>query len=225
MTPRIRALLDIVLALLLTIGGASLVPLLWALLARRYELPILLALILQGLLILAGLRLLLLWRGQGWRDIGLLSFRIRDVGLAFLALLLVFALNLTLNTLVGLLWPELLEAHQRQLAGVASVLAGALPIVAVGGAMVFVGFYEEVLARGFLLTRSHALFGGIWEPVLFSSLLFGIGHIYQGGLGVVQTALVGVVFARLALHWGTLWPVILAHAALNTLSLVVLRLS
>lgn len=224
MTMRLQALLDIVLALLLTVGGASLVPLLGASLVLRFDVPILLVLMLQGVVILAGLWALLTWRGQSWRDIGLLPLRVRDVSLALLVLLSVFALNLALNSVAGLFWPDLIETHQQQLSGVASVLAGTLPLAAVGGAMAFVGFYEEVLARGFLLTRSRTLLGGVWEPVLFSSILFGIGHMYQGGLGVVQTALVGVVFARLALHWGTLWPVILAHAALNTLSLAVLRL-
>lgn len=224
MTMRLQALMDIVLALLLTVGGASLVPLLGASLVLRFNIPILLVLVLQGVVILAGLWALLAWRGQRWRDIGLVAFRGRDIGLALWALLSVFVLNLVLNTAAGLFWPGLLETHQEQLSGVASVLAGTLPLAAIGSAMAFVGFYEEVLARGFLLTRSHTLLGGIWKPVLFSSLLFGVGHMYQGGLGVVQTALVGVVFARLALHWGTLWPVILAHAALNTLSLAVLRL-
>lgn len=223
-TTRLQALLDIVLALLLTIGGASLVPLMGALLVRQLGMPVLLVLMLQGVVILAGLRVLLAWRGQRWRHLGLLPFRGKDIVLALWALLAVFAVNLVLNTAAGLFWPDVLARHQQQLSGVASVLAGTLPLVAVGGAMAFVGFYEEVLARGFLLTRSRTLMGGIWGPVLLSSLLFGVGHLYQGSLGVVQTALVGVVFARLALHWGTLWPVILAHAALNTLSLAVLRL-
>jgi|SRR5690625_3834786 len=222
---RWQALVDIVLALLLTIGGASLVPLLGVSLVGRFNLPILLVLMLQGVVILAGLWALLAWRGQRWHQIGLLPLRGKDFLLAFMALLAVFALNLVLNTAIGLFWPDLLEAHQRQLSGVAKVLAGSLPLAAVAGAMMFVGFYEEVLARGFLLTRSLTLLSGVWGPVLLSSLLFGLGHAYQGGIGVIQTALVGIVFARLALHWGTLWPVILAHAALNTLSLAVLRLS
>ena len=46
---------------------------------------------------------------------------------------------------------------------------------------------------------------------------------YQGLYGVVQTALLGLVLAVFTLRWRTLWPAILAHAAVNILSVVQLR--
>ena len=79
----------------------------------------------------------------------------------------------------------------------------------------FVGFYEEVVARGFLLARCRVLLHTRWAAVLLSSLLFGLAHLYQGWGGVVLTAIVGAVFAGITLRWGTLWPVILAHAGLK----------
>ncbi|WP_404840870.1 type II CAAX prenyl endopeptidase Rce1 family protein [Alkalilimnicola ehrlichii] len=42
-------------------------------------------------------------------------------------------------------------------------------------------------------------------------------------MGVIQTAVIGVVFARLVLRWGSLWPVIIAHALLNSFSLIMFR--
>jgi membrane protease YdiL (CAAX protease family) len=57
-------------------------------------------------------------------------------------------------------------------------------------------------------------------PIVFSSVLFGLGHFYQGIYGIVQTALFGAVLAALTLRWGTLWPAIFAHAAVNMLSVV-----
>lgn len=220
---RRQALIDIALALTLTVAAAFAAPLLGRLLMARLGLPLVGLLMLQGLLVLLGLWALLAWRRQSWRQIGFTPLRPRDAGLGLLALLLIFALNALVSLVSGALAPGLLEAHQQRLAAFAGILAGGLSPLGIGAAMLFTGFYEEVLARGFLLTRSRTLLAGAWGPVLLSSLLFGLGHFYQGWLGVVQTALVGVVFARLALHWGTLWPVILAHAALNTISLVVLR--
>jgi membrane protease YdiL (CAAX protease family) len=220
--PPIQALFDIVLALLLTVAAAIAAPLLGQVLVKHVGMPLLGTLMLQGVVVLAGLWVLLARRGQSWRQIGFRPLRLRDAGLGLLALLLIFALNALVSVVAGLLAPGLLEADQQRVGALAGVLTGGLSPVAIGAAMLFTGFYEEVLARGFLLSRSRALLAGVWGPVLLSSLLFGLGHFYQGPLGVLQTALVGVVFARLALHWGTLWPVIFAHAALNTISLIVL---
>ncbi|RFA29170.1 hypothetical protein CAI21_10395 [Alkalilimnicola ehrlichii] len=49
------------------------------------------------------------------------------------------------------------------------------------------------------------------------------GPYVPGTVGVIQTAVIGVVFARLVLRWGSLWPVIIAHALLNSFSLIMFR--
>jgi membrane protease YdiL (CAAX protease family) len=220
---RWQALVDVVLALALTVAAGLSAGVLGQILLLRFQLPLLLVLALQGVIILAGLHALLLWRRQSWRDMGLVPFQRGDVLRALQALLLVFAVNIATSGLASQLSPELVETHKQGLAGVAESLTEGLSLAVVAAIMLFVGFYEELLARGFLLRRSRDLLAGIWGPVLLSSFLFGLGHFYQGWYGVVQTALVGVVFARLTLRWGTLWPAILAHAALNTLSLAALR--
>lgn len=219
----LQALFDIAAALLLFVFAALVAPLLGQVLLQRFDLPLLLILAFQGLLVLIGLGWLLAQRGQGWRQIGLRRLRARDLGLGLVALLAIFAINLLINVLISPLAPDVLQEHQEGLAAVAGMLAGETPPLAVAAAMLLIGFYEEALARGFLLARCRTLLPGTWGPVLLSSALFGLGHFYQGWFGVLQTALVGLVFARLALHWGTLWPVIFAHAALNTLSLLLLR--
>lgn len=220
---RWQALVDVVLALALTVAAGLSAGVLGQVVLARYELPLLLVLALQGVIILAGLHALLLWRRQTWRDLGFVPFQRGDLLRALQALLLVFAVNIITSGLTSQLSPDLVETHQQGLAGVAESLTEGLSLLVVAAIMLFVGFYEELLARGFLLRRSQTLIAGIWGPVLLSSFLFGLGHFYQGWYGVAQTALVGVVFARLTLRWGTLWPAIIAHAALNTLSLAALR--
>src|SRR5699024_9175325 len=113
-----------------------------------------------------GLRALLVWRGQGWRRIGFQPLRARDIGLGLLALLAIFVANALVSVIGSRLAPELVAAHQERLAAFADILAGDLPLAAVAAAMLFTGFYEEVLARGFLLTRCRTLIAGVWGPVL-----------------------------------------------------------
>jgi uncharacterized protein len=216
---RAQAFTDVVLALVLTVfGGLSA-----AAVAALFGFPILLLLALQGLLILAGLHLLLQWRRQRWRDLRLLRPSTVDLSRGVLALVVIFVANALIVAVSMRLAPGLAEGHQERLAGVAGVVLADVPFAAVALTMLLIGFYEEVLARGFLLRRCQTLLGGAWLPVLISSLLFGLGHFYQGWSGVAQTALIGIVLGFLTLRWGTLWPAIIAHAGLNTLSLAILR--
>jgi uncharacterized protein len=82
------------------------------------------------------------------------------------------------------------------------------------------GVCEEVLYRGFLL---HYLCGhlaggpafGLMSAWLLSSLIFGLGHFYQGRLGMIQTTVAGMVFGMLAILSGNLALPILLHTLLD----------
>lgn len=91
----------------------------------------------------------------------------------------------------------------------------------------FVGLWEEVLFRGFALGRFREGFGtdqrGTAQAIALSSLFFGLAHLYQGAMGVVQTALLGACFATLTVWRKSLWPAIVAHAAIDTFGLLALR--
>ncbi|WP_253485206.1 CPBP family intramembrane glutamic endopeptidase [Natronocella acetinitrilica] len=213
--------MDLLLVLLLTVG-AGIIAALFA--ARGGGASLLPMIVLQGGLILLGMQLLLWRRGQRWRSLGLVNFRLQDVPLGLLALGIVFVVNLLLSGLLLLTSPDVLSGHQQELAGVADWLVGGHSLWTLLAITFFIGFYEEVLARGFILNRCQVLFPGVWAPVILSSVLFGLGHLYQGWFGVVQTAVIGLVFARLMVRWGSLWPLILAHTGLNFASLSVFRL-
>ena len=77
------------------------------------------------------------------------------------------------------------------------------------------GFCEEVLFRGFLVAvLTPAL--GFWGAALVSTLAFGYGHIYQGGLyGFVRTATVGAVMMLIVYLSGSIWPAVLLHAVID----------
>jgi len=89
---------------------------------------------------------------------------------------------------------------------------------------VFVGFHEEILFRGFVLSRLSVLFGRPVIAVFASGIVFGLMHFYQGPIGVAQTTAVGLVLAGVVVLTRTLWPAILAHAVFDTIGLTVIPL-
>lgn len=178
------------------------------------------AVLVQALLALAGVYVLLARREQSFASIGLERPRLKDLPRALLVLLTGFAVNAALAAAIVAWSPQVLEDHIAGLESVASALTLDTSLAASLALLLLVGFYEEIVSRGLLLARSRRLLGGVWGPVLLSSVLFALGHVYQGAYGVLQTALFGAVLAAFTIRWGTLWPAILAHAAINMLSLV-----
>ena len=89
---------------------------------------------------------------------------------------------------------------------------------------------EEIGWRGYMLTR--LIDAGIPHPVLASGLIWGLWHVpivfgagYAAGPSPTASALLlvvlatafGVVFARLRLQTGSVWPAIVLHAAWNSI--------
>ena len=78
------------------------------------------------------------------------------------------------------------------------------------------GIVEEIVYRGFLLWYL-SLQLPLWAAVLVSSVIFGVGHSYQGPAAAMRTGLVGLAFAILYVVSGSIWLPILAHAAVDLL--------
>ncbi|CAH9018535.1 CPBP family intramembrane glutamic endopeptidase [Candidatus Nitrosacidococcus sp. I8] len=180
-------------------------------------------LILQGITILVGIKVLLMCRNQDWQYIKLQPLKLGNIPQAFIVLSSGIGVNILLNASIALFNMPLLTQHLSQLQTLASQLDGNFSVLEVSFMMLFVGIYEEIMTRGFLLNRCSIALGSTHKGILFSSLLFGFGHLYQGWIGVVQTGLFGMILAFFTSRWNTLWPAILAHGSLNTLSLVALN--
>lgn len=77
----------------------------------------------------------------------------------------------------------------------------------------FVGFAEEIVFRGYLQHQfigwAH---GGIVAGVLFSALVFGAAHAYQGVRNMVLLAIFGVLFSALSLSRRSLRAGMFAHS-------------
>lgn len=132
-----------------------------------------------------------------------------------------------LQSLRGLRWRTAYAAAMRR--GF-SALPGLLPNTsAERAAFIFLslsaGVSEEILFRGFLIRLLHD--GAIALPLAgaltASSLLFGLGHAYQGFKGMLSTAVAGLSMGLLFLLSGSLIPAIVLHSLLDLQVVYVLR--
>jgi membrane protease YdiL (CAAX protease family) len=148
-----------------------------------------------------------------------------------LGLVISYAVNLVLVVLYGLIRGDLgMQAADK--AQWASKL-GALPLAWVLPLSMFVGLWEGLVFRGFLLGRLRAAFAAVDESprfrtataaaVVVSGLLFGAGHGYQGVLGLLQTSTVGIALGALTVWRRSLWPAVIAHLTIDTLGLLALK--
>ena len=75
------------------------------------------------------------------------------------------------------------------------------------------GVWEELLYRGFLMWFLAP--AGVVTAVIASSLIFGLGHAYQGVRGMLTTAAVGLIFALAFAMTRSLWWLMTAHALVD----------
>jgi membrane protease YdiL (CAAX protease family) len=85
------------------------------------------------------------------------------------------------------------------------------------------GVFEELAYRGFMFSYLTMLAPGInsVELAVSTSLLFGIGHAYQGWKGIVSTALAGLVVAALYVIGGDLILPVVTHVVANMRALLI----
>ena len=79
------------------------------------------------------------------------------------------------------------------------------------------GVCEEIIFRGFLLFLIPAIFSGmpIYLVILILTVIFGIGHFYQGLGGIMGKAIVGALFMCLYLVTDSLLLAMLLHFLLD----------
>jgi uncharacterized protein len=82
------------------------------------------------------------------------------------------------------------------------------------------GWAEETIVVGYLLTRLGQLGVGARSALVWSSLLRGSYHLYQGfGAGLGNLAM-GLVFGYVWQRTGRLWPLVIAHGLIDTVAFV-----
>jgi membrane protease YdiL (CAAX protease family) len=85
------------------------------------------------------------------------------------------------------------------------------------------GFCEEVLFRGYLQRQFTRLLRNRWIALVAASILFGLGHGYEGSQRMVLIAMLGFSFGVLSLLRKSLRPAMMAHTLQDTISGLLLR--
>jgi membrane protease YdiL (CAAX protease family) len=82
------------------------------------------------------------------------------------------------------------------------------------------GWAEEIIVVGYLLTRLGQLGVGPRAALVWSSLLRGAYHLYQGFGAGLGNLVMGLVFGYVWQRTGRLWPLVIAHGLIDTVSFV-----
>lgn len=87
-----------------------------------------------------------------------------------------------------------------------------------------VALSEETIFRGYLLLRFRGVLRNTTASVLLSTLIFAVGHGYEGSAGLVTVGAMGAVFALVYLWRGSLIAPIVMHFLQDFLGIVLLPL-
>jgi uncharacterized protein len=173
-------------------------------------------------LALVGLILFFLWRNGepldliGWRRKGALP----DVALGLLlSPLVITGIALLGGALQSMGFsgpsrplPPFLTPHGPEQIALAVVL------------VVVVAISEETIFRGYLMARIGAVTGSTPVAAILSSVIFSLGHVYEGGSGVIAVGVMGLVFALLLAWRRSIVAPAVIHFANDFAGIVVLSL-
>lgn len=90
--------------------------------------------------------------------------------------------------------------------------------------VVVVAIVEETVFRGYLLLRLEAVTRRPWAAVLLSSLVFAIGHGYEGTAGVIRIFFLGIFLSVIYLWRRSLIAPMIIHFLIDFSSIVLTAL-
>ena len=171
-------------------------------------------------------------RDPAWRtSLGLGPFRLGRIATwSLCGFVGAYALNIAVSALYLSVSGGLETIAQSRIAQFGSLAD--LPLGVIGPLVIFVACWEETVFRGFLLGRLRASMPGTaqgarWRrdgvAVLLTAVFFGLGHAYQGPLGIVQTTAAGIALGALATWRQSIWPAIGAHLLIDGFGLLMLK--
>jgi membrane protease YdiL (CAAX protease family) len=123
--------------------------------------------------------------------------------------------------ITGHFWPApTAPALANQITGNAWVALLALLVV-----WTFAAFGEEIVYRGYLLTRAADIGQrsptAYWLGIVFVSILFGYGHYYKGPSGIIDSGIAGLILGAVYMLTGrNLWTCVLTHGFIDTFAVI-----
>lgn len=144
------------------------------------------------------------------------------IGLA--VLVIVYALIAVTMLLLWFLWPEVVGEMQENARRIMELVPNLRPVEFVPVAAL-IGVYEELVFRGFLMTRLRRATGGWTIAVVLSTAVFTALHAFEQ----TRSALIVVAILSLVFSLATIWrrsivPAIIAHALFDLSQLLLLHL-
>jgi membrane protease YdiL (CAAX protease family) len=181
---------------------------------------------LLSILLALGLIRLVLWlRRSSWREFGLNKPKswLKTILLAIGGLFTVYIVVIVTMPIVTRLTGKPVDISQFD------ALRGNVPALIIGLLVIWTlaAFGEELIFRGYLMNTLASVLGNKNRSWIFAclinSILFGIGHTYQGISGVILLSIVGLLYALFYLGSSrNLWVPILMHGLYDTSAFLVI---
>ncbi len=181
------------------------------------------AMVVTSLCVVSLVGVLLAGAGQGSDSMGIRRnglAREAALGVPLLLPLVVWHLIASMMLAIPFLLTGGIEAETATRTSAFEGLLAEIPVPGFVLVIIFAALAEEVAFRGFFLPRLRVITGRWWVAVLVSSVLFGLGHGYEGTLAMAQATALGVGFSVIFLWRGRLAAAVIAHALFNGLALV-----
>ena len=167
------------------------------------------------LFVLAWLGIFMRARGWTFERLGF-SISLRDTSIGILLAIIVFCAVWLIEQVMGSAAPAMLESARRF-----DKVSGELDLSWIVLASVVDAVFEELFVCAYVISalkeKRRAAFA------LNVSILLRVGcHVYQGVYGVLIGGTLGLVFGYWYLKSGRVWPLFVAHAALQITELLML---
>ena len=155
--------------------------------------------------------LIFAWRRIHWKYLGFGKFTVNVIGLGCGLLIGGYAIIIVHNVLLSVLH---INTQGDQISEIFKQLKSPVWLFLVGA--VIAPLVEEIFFRGFLFQGFRQRYG--WMPAIFlSSAIFGAAHLDP--VSFIPTFVLGCILAYMYHRSNSLWPGILFHAAINSVSL------
>jgi CAAX protease family protein len=169
------------------------------------------------LLLLGLIHVLMLARGERWRD---MLFGGRPVGpelrlglpLALLALVVAFTVLALVQAFVPWMHTVVRNPLQQMIQTPGEALLFAAVVVVAGGV-------REEIQRAFLLGRFERWLGGGTVGIVVTSISFGLGHLLQGADAALATGTMGALWGWVYLKRRSVVAPMVSHAGFNLLEI------
>ncbi len=164
-------------------------------------------------------------RGLTARSVGLSwSGAIVNIAIGVAALVVVYGLVAVTMSLVWLFWPEVVGEMKENAQRIIELVPNLRPAQFVPVAAL-IGIYEELVFRGFLMTRLRRATGGWTLAVALSTIVFtGLHAFDQTPSALVVVGILSLMFSLVTIWRRSIIPAITAHALFDLSQLLLLQL-